>query len=617
MKNSYKNKKVKPLDWNLDAILENRSLDDLYQQWKKALKQCVIDYDNGKCYQNLNQLKKYLKTDLKFSAYSNRIWNYITNQANVDVANDYWTGWEQKLNAELEKIELIFANEDNVILENELKIREFLKDEELKPYARIFNFIFRTKPYVLSKQQEEVLTKLQGGAFDAGGIYQVLAASDIKFKPAINSKHKSYPIKNETQAYLFLKRNDRALRKSAWLSLQSAFLEHKNTISKLLYHNYLSLNVGAKVRNFKNFIQAQAFGDEVDENFINFVHNEVKQYTKSWIRFQNLTDRAIKKKYHLSKVRPWDRELDLFSVKQKYSVNDAKALVLKALGCFGTKYQEQLQRIFAHHWISWLPKSNKQSGAYSIGGIYGLKQFYILLNYDYSLDGVFALIHEMGHSMHSWYLTQHQTLYCETDTFCAEIASLVNEVLLSLFLLDTQANNLKMKATIYQKIISNFFGTTIFQIMLSDFELQMIENIEKQQPIDAGAILKIYANAHVKYAGTSHKQYNNIINKKKYKGLSSVFRVDHFYSGSLYVYKYAVSQVIAINIAKSIYAQDEQALKQYFKFLTLGLSQPPLEAIKTLGIDIWDHKYWLNALEIINTLIDDYQKLLKQLKLIK
>lgn len=139
----------------------------------------------------------------------------------------------------------------------------------------------------------------------------------------------------------------------------------------------------------------------------------------------------------------------------------------------------------------------------------GLPKFYIFLNFDNTLDGVFALVHELGHAIHSSYQVQHQTIYCSTDTFCAEIASTVNEILLGLHLLDTTGTNLKIKAMVYRRILDNFFGSTSAQAMYSDFELSVVDAVEKNYPVTPEFLYSSYLKTYVKFAGTNDKRCMN------------------------------------------------------------------------------------------------------------
>lgn len=609
--------KTNNLDWDLENLLNNQPFEKLHKDWLTNQNLLIKLYDQGNCFKEKQTFKNYLIQNLAFAKISNRIWNYVENKINENVNDSLWNGWQQQMQIEMQKFDVHFANESQLIIKYKNKIQSFLNSKDLIQYKRVFDLEFQNKPYLLSKNLEVLISKLSLAGPDVEEIYQTLVTSDIKFKPALDSKNKQHQIYSETLMPKILKSKDRVLRKNAWNSLQETYLAHQNVISKLLYYNYLDSNISSQIRNFKDFLHAQAYNDEISINFIDFVYNQVSNYSSSFNNFYKLSNQALKKKYSLKKVYPWDQNLSLFKMKEKFLPNEAKEIVLEALKSLGKNYLVRVNKAFNERWISWLPKENKQTGAYSVGGILGLNKFYILLNYDDTLDSVFSLIHELGHSIHSSYLVENQTIYCETDIFCAEIASTTNEMLLNFYLIKKFKNNPKKLVTIYQEIISNFFSTTTSQIMLSDFEYQFIQKINNKDLINSQTVFEMYAKTFCKYLNTSKKQYQNVIKNKKFKRLTAVLRVDHFFMKSFYVYKYAVSIVVALNVANKIFLNDHNMLNIYLKFLTLGSSQPPLELIKFLGFDVTKPDCWNQAINIINTFILEYKKLLKKLKLLK
>lgn len=608
--------KIINLDWDLENLLNNDSFEKLHEDWIKNQKKLIKLYDQGNCFKNQKLFKNYLIHNLSFAKISNRIWNYVENKINENVNDPLWNGWNQQMQIEMQNFDVHFADESQLIIKHKNKIKSFLNSKDLIEYKRIFDLEFKNKPYLLSKNLEVLISKLSLAGPDVEEIYQTLVTSDIKFKPALDSKNKFHQIYSETLIPKILKSKDRVLRKNAWNSLQQTYLSHQNTISKLLYYNYLDINISSQIRGFKDFLNARAYSDEISVDFIDFVYSQVSAFHSSFNSFYKLSTLAIKKKHSLKKVYPWDQNLSLFKTKEKFSPNEAKEIVLDALKPLGQNYLFRVNRAFNERWISWMPKENKQTGAYSIGGILGLNKFYILLNYDHSLDSVFSLIHELGHSIHSSYLVENQTIYCETDIFCAEIASTTNEMLLNFYLIKKFKNNPKKLVTIYQEIISNFFSTTTSQIMLSDFEYQFIKKISNQEPINSQTVFEMYAKTFCKYLNTSKKQYQNVMKNKRFKKLTAVLRVDHFFMGSFYVYKYAVSIVVALNVANRIFLNDEKMLNTYLKFLTLGSSKSPLELIKFLGFDVSKPDCWNQAINIVNQFIFEYKKLLRKLKLI-
>ncbi len=613
MQNSLK--KVKnnlnnSLDWDLESILNNQSLDNLYNQLSKNINKLINIYDEGKCYLDESKFSKYLSLSLTITKFFNQISNYVTNKINENVLSSEMRMWEQKIFDLSQKLDIALSNEYNIIFKYEEKIKKFLNLTKYKKYKRLFNLIFQYKPYLLSNQKDLIITKYKNGIIDVASIYQVLSTSELNYQSVYNKNNKKISIKNELDLYALLKSRDHVLRKSAWISLRNAYLNNKNTFTKLLYYNYLSLNLLSKINNFDNFISAQCFIDEIDKNFLYLVQSKLQIFSNLYEKYNKLHFSALKKKYKLKKIYPWDTELNLFYFSKKYSIDEAKSLVLNSLKLFGQKYASEIKNIFNNRWISWLPKNNKQLGSYSIGEIYGMKKFFIFLNYEYNLDSVFSLSHELGHAMHSLYVSNNQTIYCEIDTLTGEIASLVNEMLLSFYLINTFQNDLKLIASIYEKIISNFFDTTLFQIALNDFELQFISNLDDNNFVTSERIFDMYSKSLSKYNLINKNNFNK---NKNFKNLFSIFQIEHFYSGSLYVYKYAIAEIVALNIAIKIFSNDKKAIKNYISFLKFGSSKSAIEMIKFLGIDLSNEECWNNALNYINNLIRKYKIVIDKL----
>ena len=80
---------------------------------------------------------------------------------------------------------------------------------------------------------------------------------------------------------------------------------------------------------------------------------------------------------------------------------EAKETVLKALAPLGEDYLQVVREGFANRWIDVYENKGKRSGAYSTGSYDSYP--YILLNYTGNMDNLFTLIHELGHSMHTWH----------------------------------------------------------------------------------------------------------------------------------------------------------------------------------------------------------------------
>jgi oligoendopeptidase F len=251
-----------------------------------------------------------------------------------------------------------------------------------------------------------------------------------------------------------------------------------------------------------------------------------------------------------------------------------------------------------------MPKKNKYTGAYSIGGAKGLNKFYILMNFDGTYDSVSALAHELGHSLNSVYFNKAQKVYADTTIFTAEVPSILNETLLAMYMINKHKDDKELVNNFIKEICDGFFGTTTFQIILSNFEYEANKLVNDAKPFTKESIKNIYRDMSIKYRGGKKKEL-----KEPYSyGISSIFRINHFYNGNFYVYKYAVGQIAAICFANKIINKEPGVLEKLFEFLKSGTSKSPLDTIKLLGIDMTKKEPYEEAINFIKNLIKIYKK---------
>ncbi|MDE6289216.1 MAG: oligoendopeptidase F, partial [Ureaplasma sp.] len=390
-----------------------------------------------------------------------------------------------------------------------------------------------------------------------------------------------------------------------------AFNSIQDTLTKTLYYNYLMLNSNAKIRGFKDYVSATAFADEVDVDFIKFVYSNIKKFRSNNLEYAKTHSSILKSLFKLDKINPWDASLELTKQNISYTIPEAQQEVLEALQILGDEYTNKIKDAFKERWISWMPAPGKQTGAYSIGGTKGLSKYFISMNFDETIRSVYTLIHELGHSMNSFYTDKNQKIYDGTSIFYAEVASITNEMLLNYHLLNKHKNNKKIQLMIYDEMLSNFFATTTRQVIFSDFEYRANELINQSQPFTAKSLKKIYQECCNEYSSISIKNA-----KLLDIALITPLRIPHFYVGNFYVYKYAIGQIAAIIIAHEI-NQDNSAREKLFNFLSSGSSKTPIDTIKLLGIDLSTEQPWDKANSIIKSWLNEYKKLAKELKYIK
>ncbi len=601
-------------NWDLEDLLKNKSLQENFDEWKKLNEDLIKIYDEGKCYDSIETFKKYLKKEDELSILENHLVNYISNKTNEDLSNKDMLNWSEKLSIEDNKFSLAFVNQKNIILSKEKEIKKYLEDKNLKKYEREFNLIFRSKKHKLTEKEEILLTKLSPSLSTASSVFEILTYSEIELLPAKNKNNKEIKFDSVSDIHFILEKNkDEVLRKNAYTSLNKSFMKFENTLAKTMYQNFLLLNEISKIYKFKNYIDSVCFHDEVEPEFVDHVYKEVEKYKYAYKKFNTIENTYRKKVMGKDvKMAPWNKSFDIYSKKDEIiTVEDAKKLVLEGLSIMGDEYVSVVQKAFDEKWISWLPKKGKQTGAYSIGGTKGLNKYYILMNFDKTFGSVTTLAHELGHSLNSYYINKKQDVYCDLSIFYAEIASIANEILVNYHIMNKYPDDKNLKLKIYNEMITNFFACTTRQIMFSQTENWIIQEIENNRPVGADELKKLYAQTFKKYGNFSDKEVNKLLTKDNGERLSIIFRLSHFYHGIFYVYKYSIGLVAAIICAEKIFNKEKGFLEKYYEFLSSGSSLSPIDTIKLLGIDLSKSEPWEQALSIVETWIDDFKNLTK------
>ncbi len=593
--------------WDLDDILESKTLDDLYLSWKEQMEKLIKIYND--IFISEENFINWIEENDKFDQLLNRLYNYISNNQNEDLSSPIWNSWVQKLSNDTVEFSNIMSNYSNLVIKNESKIIEYLKNDKISEYKREFDLIFKNKDHLLSDSEEKIMAQLNRYSSGFEDIYSVLTDNDLTFEDALDSNGNKIEIKTQSDIFKNLKSTDRKLRETSWLSFHKAFYNFRNTLTKTLYYNYLMLNTNAKVRKFEDYIDRTCFDDEVDKKFIQNIYKNIKTYSSSIYKYQEIRNKYLKHLLNIEEVKPWDTRMDLYQEKnEQYSLENIIEETKNALSVLGDEYVGLLNKAFEERWISFLPNPNKQTGAYSIGGIKGLRKYFISMNFDNTINSLYTLVHELGHSINSYYIVKNQKVYVGNSIFYAEIASITNEMLLSHYLLKKHENNVDKKIMILDELISGFIATTSRQVIFSNFEWIANEWVNNGDNF-------VYENIESTYLKLM-QEYLGIKNINKYESIPYLYslitplRISHFYIGNFYVYKYAIGQIAAVIVANKIANNDQEMKKKYFEFLSSGNSLNPIDTIKILGIDFDDPNTWIEVNNIFNSWLNEFEKLI-------
>ena len=598
--------KIKKYEWNLEPILKNKSLSSWISEWKKTLEYKVKKI-NSFCDSPIN-FEKWLNNIKNEEKISNVIANYVSNHNCENLGDNQWIGIQQQLSYISKKYEDKLANLLHVYLQNEKIIKKYLTNKKFKNYKRMFALIFRERNHILPLEQEKLWTKLTATAYGFNEIFLTLSCNDISF-PTIKDKNgQEIKIISSYDLIKYTESKDRCLRKNAWVAFHHSYYQYMNTFSKTLFNNFLNANNYAKARGFKSYVDEVFFNDEINENILFSLYKNIENFKSIFIEYRKVKKQIYQKILKINDIEPWDLTTNYLKT-ESVTIEEAKKIVFEALTPLNKEYLDVIKKAFDQNWISFLPKKGKYSGAYSIGRTFGLDRYFILMNFNNSLDAINTLIHELGHSVHSYFYSKKQNEednlwpYCDSNIFYAEIPSICNETLLFFYNLKKYENNSIVKKYLIMQFIDNFFNCTTRQIIFSNWEYIVTQDINSEKTFTVASGIALYKKLIEKYAGLDKFKKNDEIYQYQY---STIFRIGHFYANNLYVYKYAIGQIVALYIAKRI--TNKEMLKKYFDFLASGSSLSPLETINLLGISLTDKNIYIEAKKTISDLIKELQK---------
>lgn len=480
-----------------------------------------------------------------------------------------------------------------ILAMDEKLLNEFLKDEKVSFYKKFVDDLLRDKPHTLSEREEELLAATSEISSVPENVYDMLAYADMEF-PEIEDENREKVRISHSNYSLYIKSKDKRVRKDAFEAEFNTYGMYKNTFASTLYGAIKSEIFYAKVRNHKSAIEASLFEDDINvevyDNLISAIDESLPTLNK-YIE--------LKKKFlGLDEIHMYDLYVpltDKYDIKIPYE--EAQDIILNALAPLGEDYLNVIRKAFSEGWIDVYENEGKKGGAYSWGS-YGSHP-YILMSYKDDLNSLFTLIHELGHSVHSYYSKSTQPyIYSSYKIFVAEVASTLNELLLINYLLE-KSDSKEEKIYLLNYYLEQFRTTVYRQTMFAEFEKITHAKIEEEEPLTAEEFTNIYYDLNKKYYSKS-----SIVDELI--GLEWA-RIPHFYS-NFYVYKYATGFSAASALSKQILTGEEAAKERYINFLKSGGSDFPLNQLRDAGVDMEKKESVEEAINVFKSLVDELEK---------
>lgn len=469
----------------------------------------------------------------------------------------------------------------------------WLQLPELQEYRHILEDTDRMRPYSLPKEQEKMLAQLADAAGAPDEAFTMLESVDMTFPDITGEDGKPASLSHGTYG-LYRDSRNRAVRKEAFETYHGEFQRYINTIAAM-YSGQVKLDeYYANVRGYKNALEKSLFGNNVPVAVYDSLVEAVHGGLPIMERYLKLRKKTLK----LDALHMYDLYCPMVDeVSYDIDFEDCKALVKKALAPLGVDYAKLLDKAYREQWMDVYENKGKTTGAFSCG-VFGVHP-YVLLNYTRSLEDAFTMAHELGHAMHSYYSAANNS-FANHDyrLLVAEVASTVNEVLLTKYLLKTETDP-KRRAYLLNHLLESFRTTVFRQTLFAEFERDAHEMYRNGEPLTAELLSRRY-----------HE-----LNELYYKGAvvdplqdAEWARIPHFYS-AYYVYQYATGFCSAVAIADGIYETGDPS--GYLKFLTTGGSDYPLEELKIAGVDLTKPQVVQRALKVFESTLDELEALLE------
>ena len=584
--------------WDLTLLYKN---DEEFEKDFKSMEDFSKEVSKfkGNLSKSAKELRDILDSIMKASIVLEKLGSYAflkqtedltNNDSNIKVARFAKLSSEFLANLSYFEPELMSIDDE--------KINSFLKDEVLKDYLIYLRNILKYKPHTLSEKEERILA-LQGElSSTASNVFDTLNDADLDFGELEHNGEKT-PLTHATFSS-FQESQDREIRKNSYNQFYKEYDKHKNTLAEL-YASQIKQDIfDARIRNYNSVREMELFADDIPvsvyDSLIESVHNALPALHSYYEYCAN--------KLGISDFRQYDKYAPVVKdVKLHHTFDEAIDVLNKALSPLGEEYVSTLTKGLNSRWVDKYENKGKTSGAFSAGCY--TSEPYILMNFrDESIESVFTLAHEAGHSMHSYYSRKNNPFQHHDYTiFEAEVASTFNEKLLFNYLMKNESKK-EVKAFLLNKDINGFVATVFRQTMFAEFEHIIHKEAEDGNPTTLELIRNVYKDLLKKYFGEK-----SVLEERS--DLEAL-RIPHFYR-SFYVYKYATGMSAAVALSNGVLEGNAKGdytnRDNYLKFLRSGGSRTPIENLKVAGVDMTKPDVVESALKLFAKEVEELKAL--------
>ena len=562
--------------------------EDIYKDWNewqkdvekmKELMKEIPQYEN-KIENSREEFVKLIHLEEKLSRILEKVYLYPYMLKDLDST-------DQLVSQKLQEIEFLYAQFSVATSWISPKILEIPKEtlekwidenDEIKDHKFNLMELYRLKAHVLDKDKEKLLSHFSQYMGAVNDIYDELSTSDIKWNEITLSTGEKVLVTNGMYSKILDGNKNQDDRRKAFEALYSSYDINKNTYSAI-YKGILQRDAaGTKAKNYNSTVEKALEPNNIPVKVYENLINSAKENSgplKKYVEFR-------KKQLGLDSYHYYDNQIKLVDYTREFSYEEAKEIVLKSVEPLGEDYTQNLEKAIGEGWLDVYETPNKRSGAYSLN-IYDVHP-YMLLNYNGTMDAVFTLAHELGHTLHSMYSTKYQP-YATNDytIFVAEVASTFNERLLLDYMLKNTTDH-KEKIALIEEAIGNIMGTYYIQALFATYEYEAHKLAEEGNPITPDVLSEIMTKLFAEYFGDS------LVMDELQKIIWA--RIPHFFNSPYYVYQYATSFAASSRLYEKVtnekYSPEEreEARKKYIELLKSGGNNYPIEQLKLAGVNL-------------------------------
>lgn len=587
------------LKWDLSRVFKND------QEWEQEYKQVAQEIKNlskfkGTLAKSGKELYEGITEILAVNRRLEKVYVYATMSSDVDTSNTHYLGFVAKAQSLANQMSAAIAFVDPEILSIPAKkLTKFMQDEpRLENYRHRLEQITQKRPHTLPANEEKIIADAGDAMGTSANTFNVLTNSDMEYGYVQDEDGEMVQLSDGLYS-LLIQSQDRKVRKNAFDVMYASYGQFENSLASTLSGEVKAHNFNARVHKYNSAREAALSENSVPTAVYDTLIKEVNSHLDLLHRYISLRKKIL----GLKDLQMYDMYVPLTGKPVlSYNFNEAKEEARKALAPLGEDYLKHVDYIFNNRVIDVVESQNKVTGAYS-GGAYDTDP-YELLNWEDNLDSLYTLVHETGHSVHSWYTRNTQPyVYGDYPIFVAEIASTTNENILTEYFLD-KITDPKTRAFILNHYLDSFKGTLFRQTQFAEFEQFIHEADANGQPLTADVLDEFYGNLNQRYYGNSVEPGGEIAKEWA--------RIPHFYY-NFYVYQYATGFAAATALANKVVHGTDKEREAYINFLKAGSSDYPTEIMKHAGVDMTKADYLRDAFDTFEKRLNEFEKIVDEL----